>query len=104
MPAVPLLSDVLVDTGSMGLRVLSAAAGGAFSLALPQQPGAGGGAIVECNAFVDGYTWGPVKLALMAIVCSASGCGGGSCRPSRLSNCSSEMRLDGCSTRVWRAW
>ena len=53
------VADVLVDTGSIGLRVLASA----MPLQLPQQKGAGGGNIVECSQFVDGITWGPVQSA-----------------------------------------
>ncbi len=53
------VSGVLVDTGSIGLRVLSSA----MTLPLPQQTGAGGQPVVECSQFVDGITWGPVQAA-----------------------------------------
>lgn len=51
---------VLVDTGSYGLRILSSALGS--SPALPQQTD-GGDALLECVAFVSGYTWGSVRVA-----------------------------------------
>jgi hypothetical protein len=54
------IDHVLVDTGSSGLRLMSSAL--AATLALPQQTYAGGDPVVECAQFVDGYTWGPVKL------------------------------------------
>jgi hypothetical protein len=54
---------VLVDTGSIGLRILSSAAGGELSLPLLQQVDSDGNPVVECNAFVTSYTWGPVRLA-----------------------------------------
>jgi hypothetical protein len=57
------IDSVLVDTGSMGLRVLSSGAGGELSLALPLQTDSSGSPIAECNAFVDSYTWGPLRLA-----------------------------------------
>lgn len=57
------LDSVLVDTGSSGLRILSSAKGGAFSLTLPQENDASGDPLAECNAFVDGYTWGSVRTA-----------------------------------------
>jgi hypothetical protein len=53
------ISGVLVDTGSVGLRVLSSA----LTLTLPQQTGAAGAPVVECLPFVDGFTWGPVQSA-----------------------------------------
>ncbi|MEK7438346.1 MAG: DUF3443 domain-containing protein [Pseudomonadota bacterium] len=55
------IDNIVVDTGSSGLRVLSSAL--AASLALQQQVDANGTALIECAQFVDGYTWGPVKLA-----------------------------------------
>jgi hypothetical protein len=55
------IDNIVVDSGSSGLRILSSAL--ASSLALTQQTDAKGSAVVECAHFVDGYTWGPVKLA-----------------------------------------
>ncbi|HEY3700117.1 MAG TPA: DUF3443 domain-containing protein [Spongiibacteraceae bacterium] len=55
------IDNVLIDTGSVGLRVLSSALGG---LSLQQQPGAPGPSFAECVPFVDGsYAWGPVRIA-----------------------------------------
>jgi hypothetical protein len=54
------ISGVLVDTGSVGLRLLSSV----LTLSLPQQNAAvGGGPVVECAQFQDGFTWGPVRTA-----------------------------------------
>jgi hypothetical protein len=53
------INDVLVDTGSAGLRILASA----LTISLPQQTGAGGNPVVECLPFVDGFTWGPVQTA-----------------------------------------
>ena len=57
------ISEVLVDTGSFGLRLLSSAGDGAFTLSLPAQNGANGNPIAECAPFVSAYTWGPVETA-----------------------------------------
>jgi hypothetical protein len=57
------INDVLVDTGSYGLRLLSTAGGGALTLSLPQQNGSAGNPVGECAPFVSGFTWGPVKTA-----------------------------------------
>jgi hypothetical protein len=57
------IDHVLVDTGSVGLRLLSAAGDGQFSLSLPQQKAPDGNPLVECLQFVDGFTWGPVAVA-----------------------------------------
>ena len=54
-----LIDGILVDTGSVGLRVLSSV----LRLPLPPQTGAGGARVVECLSFVDGFTWGPVQTA-----------------------------------------
>ena len=53
------ISGILVDTGSVGLRILSSA----LTVPLPQQTGSGGAPLVECLPFVDGFTWGPVHTA-----------------------------------------
>ena len=55
------IDNIVVDTGSSGLRILSSAL--STTLALAQQTDASGNPLVECAHFVDGYTWGPVKLA-----------------------------------------
>jgi len=57
------VNDVLVDTGSVGLRVLASA----MTLPLPQQTTGSASPIAECNQFQDGYTWGPVKIANIKI-------------------------------------
>jgi len=55
------IANVLVDTGSYGLRLLASALNGLVTTANYQQdPGTGGSFIVECLPFADGYTWGPV--------------------------------------------
>lgn len=61
------IADVLVDTGSYGLRLLSTAGGGELTLSLPQQNGPSGGPVGECAGFVSGFTWGPVKSADVTI-------------------------------------
>lgn len=53
------VGDVLVDTGSSGLRILNSA----MQLSLPPENASSGGALVECAQFVDGFTWGPVQMA-----------------------------------------
>jgi hypothetical protein len=53
------VDDVLVDTGSFGLRVLSSA----LTLSLPQQNAADGSPVAECLTFLASYTWGPVQTA-----------------------------------------
>lgn len=53
------VNDVLVDTGSTGLRILSSA----LTVSLPQQKGPNGNAVVECLPFLAAVTWGPVQMA-----------------------------------------
>jgi hypothetical protein len=53
--------DVLVDTGSTGLRLLSGAVGG---LSLPAVTDSGGNDVQECIGFISlAYIWGPVVEA-----------------------------------------
>jgi Protein of unknown function (DUF3443) len=53
------VDNVLVDTGSSGLRILSSV----LTVALPQQNASNGNPVFECFPFVSGYTWGPVQTA-----------------------------------------
>ncbi|MGA7218880.1 MAG: DUF3443 family protein, partial [Candidatus Sulfotelmatobacter sp.] len=53
------VDNVLVDTGSSGLRVLSSA----MTLALPAENASSGDPMVECFPFVSGNAWGPVQTA-----------------------------------------
>ena len=55
------IDNIQVDTGSYGFRVLAQALPSTFTLPVAQATG--GGALVECTVFVDGYSWGPVALA-----------------------------------------
>lgn len=55
------VDGILVDTGSVGLRILSSAIP---SLSLPQLAGSGSTTYYNCVNFVDGsYLWGPVAQA-----------------------------------------
>ena len=53
------IDNVLLDTGSIGLRIISSALG---SLVLNNETIASS-PILECATFLGGVTWGPVKLA-----------------------------------------
>ncbi|WP_321962869.1 DUF3443 family protein [Paraburkholderia sp. J7] len=58
-----IVTDVLVDTGSVGLRLTSSALG-ALASVLPVQKDGSGNALGECYPFADGrYFWGPVATA-----------------------------------------
>lgn len=54
------INNILVDTGSTGLRLLSSAMSG---LALPAHTTGTSNVILECAQFLSFVTWGPVKLA-----------------------------------------
>ncbi len=55
------INNVMIDTGSTGLRVLASALNG---LSLPQQQLVAGHTLAECIPFLDGsYMWGPVRTA-----------------------------------------
>jgi hypothetical protein len=55
------VDNLLVDTGSTGLRVLASAVA---SLTLPTVNASNGSAAYDCVSFVDGsYLWGPVQQA-----------------------------------------
>jgi hypothetical protein len=58
------IDHVLVDTGSVGLRVLSSALG---SVTLPGQNASDGNPLAECYVRPDGYAWGPVALAQVQV-------------------------------------
>jgi len=53
------IDHVLVDTGSVGLRILESV----LTLTLPAHTNAGGVALAECTQFVSGDTWGPLLRA-----------------------------------------
>jgi len=53
------IDHFLVDTGSVGVRVLESV----LALPLPLLSPTDGTALAECSPFVDGSAWGPVRLA-----------------------------------------
>ncbi len=57
------IDHVLVDTGSSGLRLLSSV----LTIPLPQQNDSSGNPLDECTVFLDGYVWGPVAAADIAL-------------------------------------
>ena len=52
------IDHIEVDTQSFGLRILAPV----LTLSLPVQAAANGGSLLECAAFADGYSWGPIAL------------------------------------------
>ena len=62
------VKNMLVDTGSVGVRVASSALNPALAAQLLTQVGAtddkvGSAPIVQCALFASGFTWGPIKRA-----------------------------------------
>lgn len=58
------INNILLDTGSIGLRLLSSAAGGALNITLPQENDASNNPLAECTQFIDGsFLWGPLRSA-----------------------------------------
>jgi hypothetical protein len=58
------INDVLVDTGSVGLRLMASALTAAgLTLAVTADPANASNSIAECLPFADGYTWGAVAVA-----------------------------------------
>jgi hypothetical protein len=55
------VDHLLVDSGSVGLRVLASLI--PASVALPAATDSGGAALYECMQFADGYSWGSVRSA-----------------------------------------
>ncbi len=53
------IDNIQVDTGSYGLRLLAPV----LTLTFPVKTLSNGSALLQCIAFVDGYSWGPVTLA-----------------------------------------
>ncbi len=56
------IPDVLVDTGSAGLRLFSGALNSAMLSSLPPIAN-GGGSLAACAQFASGYAWGSMRLA-----------------------------------------
>jgi hypothetical protein len=55
------IDDILLDTGSFGLRLFS---GVVSTVPLTQIPASGGGSLAECVQYADGSSnWGPVQFA-----------------------------------------
>ncbi|MFP3551059.1 DUF3443 domain-containing protein [Paraburkholderia sp. SIMBA_049] len=60
------IDNVLLDTGSFGLRVVNSALG-SFANSLPVQQATAGGQLAECTHFADGFTWGTTRTATVKI-------------------------------------
>jgi hypothetical protein len=55
------IDHIQVDTGSTGLRIIASVLSPTMSL--PQQAAPDGSPLAECAQFVDGYSWGAVRVA-----------------------------------------
>ncbi|HSB95424.1 MAG TPA: DUF3443 domain-containing protein [Spongiibacteraceae bacterium] len=58
------IDHVLVDTGSVGLRLISSALSASVNLPVVTS---GASNILECTQFAGGYSWGPLKIADLKI-------------------------------------
>ncbi|RQH06182.1 DUF3443 domain-containing protein [Paraburkholderia dinghuensis] len=54
------VNNMQVDTASFGIRIVSSALSSILST-LPVNAASNGGALAECAAFADGFTWGTVR-------------------------------------------
>jgi hypothetical protein len=55
------IDHIQIDTGSTGLRIIGSVL--SPTMALPQQTDADGNPLAECAQFVDGFSWGAVRVA-----------------------------------------
>ncbi|RKT25439.1 uncharacterized protein DUF3443 [Paraburkholderia sp. RAU2J] len=60
------INNIQLDTGSFGLRVVSSALNASLLGALPVSS-VNGAQLAECATFADGFTWGTVRTATIAI-------------------------------------
>jgi Protein of unknown function (DUF3443) len=63
------IDHVLVDTGSYGLRIISSV----LNIPLPQEYDSNNDPLYECTVFLDGYVWGPVATADIAVAGEKAG-------------------------------
>jgi len=63
------IDHIEVDTQSFGLRILAPV----LNLSLPVQAAANGSSLLECAAFADGYSWGPIALVDVQISGESAG-------------------------------
>jgi hypothetical protein len=61
------IDNILVDTGSYGLRILNTQLSSSLASTLQAQTNPSGAKIAECTVYGDGFTWGPVTTADMQI-------------------------------------
>jgi hypothetical protein len=61
------IDNIQVDTGSAGLRIFASVLSSSIALTQENDTNGDGGPVVECTAFADGVSWGPVKMANVQI-------------------------------------
>lgn len=61
------INNVLVDTGSAGLRLFANALNGTMLNALQTIPAGGTGTLAACAQFASGYAWGSMRLATVQV-------------------------------------
>ncbi|SOE63306.1 Protein of unknown function [Burkholderia sp. OK233] len=61
------ISNIQLDTGSFGLRLVSSVVNPSLLAALPVSTLSGGAQLAECATFADGFTWGTVRTATIQI-------------------------------------
>jgi hypothetical protein len=66
------VDHMLLDTGSVGVRVVAGALGSSLAASLPAQTGGssdptGNAPIAQCATFASGFTWGSIKRADVTI-------------------------------------
>ena len=58
------IDGILLDTGSTGLRLVSAGADGKLTINLPREQNDNGDDLAECSQYLDSsYSWGAVRVA-----------------------------------------
>ena len=57
------IDHIEVDTGSIGLRILSSVLTAAPAITLPAETDSGGNPLAECLQFADGTSWGSLAVA-----------------------------------------
>ncbi|CAE6769409.1 DUF3443 domain-containing protein [Paraburkholderia nemoris] len=71
------IDNIQLDTGSFGLRVVGSVLNASLLSALPVNTiGTNNAQLAECATFADGYTWGTVRNATVAILNPTAGVGG----------------------------
>ncbi len=65
------VDHVLVDTGSAGLRIVASVLNS--SLLLPPQTDGNGNNLAECAVFLDGFSWGAVRIADVGLASQSAG-------------------------------